>query len=129
MIERVQAPSHKDALTAKLRTRSATIGVIGLGYVGLPLALNGLRQGFSVIGFDVDAAKVRALRSGDYYLPHIDHGPLHEAIEQETFTATADYQLIAQCDAVIMCVPAPLGEHHEPDLSFVRLRWPLPCLT
>lgn len=120
MTENISEATTKDRVLERLSTRRATIGVIGLGYVGLPLAFNALRRGFTVVGFDIDPEKVVALEGGRPYLPHIDHGPLAPARADGRFTPTSDYSLIAGCDAVLICVPTPLGPHREPDLSYVE---------
>jgi UDP-N-acetyl-D-glucosamine dehydrogenase len=101
-----------------METRDARIGIVGMGYVGLPLALLFSGQRFRVTGFDIAAEKVEKLNAGGSYIVRI----LPEAIaqaKQSGFHATSDYSEIAQMDAVIICVPTPLDEHHEPDLSFV----------
>ena len=106
------------ALTAKFDSRSARIGIIGMGYVGLPLALLFSEQGFEVTGFDNDAAKVATLNAGGSYIVRILPDQIRAA-HAHGFRATADYSEIAAQDAVIICVPTPLNEYHEPDLSYV----------
>ena len=101
----------------QIADRSATIGVIGLGYVGLPLALTLSEAGFSVIGFDTDAAKLPLLASGRSYLRHIPEARIAQA---RTFRATGDFAEIASCQAVLICVPTPLDAHVQPDLRFVE---------
>jgi UDP-N-acetyl-D-glucosamine dehydrogenase len=103
---------------ARIENRQAQIGIVGMGYVGLPLALLFSGERFQVTGFDIAADKVSTLNSGGSYIVRI----LPEAIgkaQQAGFRATADYSEIARMDAVIICVPTPLNEHHEPDLSYV----------
>ena len=105
-------------LINKMESRQARIGIVGMGYVGLPLALLFSAERFRVTGFDVDQKKVKTLNAGGSYIVRI----LPEAIQQAQtsgFSATSDYAEIAQMDAVIICVPTPLNEYHEPDLSFV----------
>jgi UDP-N-acetyl-D-glucosamine dehydrogenase len=99
-------------------SREARIGIVGMGYVGLPLALLFSEQGFRVTGFDVAADKVSALNAGGSYIVRIQASEI-QAAQKAGFHATADYSEIAQMDAVIICVPTPLNEHHEPDLSYV----------
>ena len=108
----------KDALLRKLRERSATIGVIGLGYVGLPLALRFSEAGYKVAGFDIDPEKVRALNEGRSYIERIPAGRVRSAAEKG-FVATGDYAGARECDALVICVPTPLAENREPDLGFV----------
>jgi UDP-N-acetyl-D-glucosamine dehydrogenase len=102
----------------RLKTREARIGIVGMGYVGLPLALLFSSERFHVTGFDIEARKVKALNSGGSYIVRILPIAIQEA-QKAGFRATADYAEIAQMDAVIICVPTPLNEHHEPDLSYV----------
>jgi UDP-N-acetyl-D-glucosamine dehydrogenase len=102
----------------KIETREARIGIVGMGYVGLPLALLFSEQRFSVTGFDIDSSKVSTLNRGGSYIVRISGAEIQSA-QKNGFTATADYGLIAQMDAVIICVPTPLDEYHEPDLSYV----------
>jgi UDP-N-acetyl-D-glucosamine dehydrogenase len=103
----------------KVENRSARIGIIGMGYVGLPLALLFSEERFAVTGFDVDEKKVTALNSGGSYIVRIP-GTEIQAAQQHGFHATADYSAIASVDVVIICVPTPLNEYHEPDLSYIR---------
>ena len=105
-------------LKHKMETREARIGIIGMGYVGLPLALLFSEQRFRVTGFDIETAKVKTLNEGGSYIIRIP-SPLIQAAQKSGFRATADYTEIAQMDAIIICVPTPLNEYHEPDLSFV----------
>jgi UDP-N-acetyl-D-glucosamine dehydrogenase len=107
-------------LAARIETRTATIGVIGLGYVGLPLALLFAESDFTVIGFDVDPAKVDALSRGASYINHIGVARVASAFLERKARATSDFSRLAQCDAVIICVPTPLGAHREPDLQYIR---------
>jgi UDP-N-acetyl-D-glucosamine dehydrogenase len=102
----------------KLADRSARIGIIGLGYVGLPLALLLSEEGFPVTGFDIDSSKVATLNSGRSYIVRITMQEI-EAARSHGFQATADYTQIASMDAVLICVPTPLNDYHEPDLSYV----------
>ncbi len=106
------------ALKHKMETREARIGIVGMGYVGLPLALLFSGERFRVTGFDVEARKVSTLNAGGSYIVRILPEAIQEA-QKSGFRATADYSEIEQMDAVIICVPTPLNEHHEPDLSYV----------
>jgi len=106
------------SLTGKLENRSARIGVIGLGYVGLPLVLLFSEQKFKVTGFDIDARKIQMLDQGRSYIVRIPETEI-QAARAAGFRATADYSDISQMDVVIICVPTPLNDHHEPDLSFI----------
>lgn len=115
-LEYISTPS--DSLTAKLENRTARIGVIGLGYVGLPLVLLFSEQDFRITGFDIDAKKVNTLAQGGSYIVRIPETEIQSA-KNKGFTATSDYSQIASMDAIIICVPTPLNDHHEPDLSFI----------
>jgi len=109
---------HKSLLEQKLRSRTATIGIVGLGYVGLPLVLRYAEVGYKVIGFDIDGSKVAALNEGRSYIEHIKAERLDEA-RRAGFEATSDFRRATEADALILCVPTPLDSHREPDLSFV----------
>jgi len=108
---------HAENLIRTLENKEAVIGVIGLGYVGLPLCLRYLDIGFSVVGFDVDDNKTKMLSAGESYIQHIDITPLKEA--KDKFKATTDYSRIQDVDAIVLCLPTPLTRHREPDLSYV----------
>ena len=99
--------------------RAAHIGIVGLGYVGLPLAIAFSGRATTVVGFDIDENKVQRLTSGESYILGISHASVSEA-KEKGFRATANYQHLSELDAVIICVPTPLNEHHEPDLSFIE---------
>ncbi|HEX8617225.1 MAG TPA: nucleotide sugar dehydrogenase [Thermoanaerobaculia bacterium] len=108
-------------LLDSIQNRTATVGVIGLGYVGLPLVLLFSESGFRVIGFDIDDKKVDALHRGESYIRHIGPERVASAFSSGRAEATADYERLAECDAVLICVPTPLGDHREPDLKYVRM--------
>jgi UDP-N-acetyl-D-glucosamine dehydrogenase len=108
------------ALISRIQDRSARIGVIGQGYVGLPLALVFGEAGFSVTGFDVDPKKVEALRRGESYIKHIGPERVAAAVANRRFDATADFDRLAECDAIFICVPTPLGQHREPDNGYIH---------
>ena len=113
----VISPAH--GLTTRIETRTAKIGIIGMGYVGLPLALLFSAERFRVTGFDVDEKKVDTLEAGGSYIvriPAIDVRRAHE----NGFSATSDFSWIAKQDVIIICVPTPLNEHREPDLSYIE---------
>jgi UDP-N-acetyl-D-glucosamine dehydrogenase len=105
-------------LKHKMETREARIGIIGMGYVGLPLALLFSGERFQVTGFDIAPDKVKTLNAGGSYIVRILSAEIEQA-QKAGFSATADYSQIARMDAVIICVPTPLNEYHEPDLSYV----------
>lgn len=107
-------------LETKLKDHTAIIGIIGLGYVGLPLLAAFHSAGFSVIGFDVDPKKIEALRRGDNYLKHLGPKLVSEMLAAGRFEVTSDRARLAEPDAILICVPTPLGTHLEPDLSYVQ---------
>ena len=109
---------HLKHLIAKFKDRSAVIGIIGLGYVGLPLSLRYSAVGFKVLGIDIDAGKVGKLNAGDSYIEHIAAAQIARA-RSNGFEATADFSRVGEADALIICVPTPLNAYREPDLSFV----------
>ncbi len=103
----------------KLKSRSAVIGVVGLGYVGLPLVLGYAEAGFSVVGFDIDPTKPEILLRGESYLKHIPTARVGALLAGGRFDATTDFSRVSEVDALILCVPTPLNHHREPDLRFV----------
>ncbi len=107
------------ALAARFASREASVGVIGLGYVGLPLALAFAERGFSVLGFDVDVKKIEALAANECYIRHLDGDRLREVRAKGCFEATDDFDRLREADAILICVPTPLDAHQEPDLSYV----------
>lgn len=110
--------SLKQASVAKFKSKEAVIGIVGLGYVGLPLMLRYNAIGFKVLGIDIDVAKVEALNSGVSYIEHIQSEKIALAC-QNGFEATTEFKRVAECDALILCVPTPLNKYREPDMSFV----------
>jgi len=120
----VNAPARRLPATAadleeKIAARTACVGIMGLGYVGLPLAGAFNDAGFPVLGFDVDHRKVEWLERGENYLRHLGDGFTRKLADSQQFRATSDAGELAQADAVLLCVPTPLGKHNEPDLTYV----------
>ena len=107
-----------ESLEDKLKNHSANIGIVGMGYVGLPLAIRYAEVGFKTFGFDIDKTKVSQLNGGKSYIRHIADDDI-ERIIQRGFVATHDFSKTADMDALIICVPTPLNKHREPDLSYV----------
>src|SRR5215469_12778690 len=118
MNTRTLSVSLATELKTKIEKRQAQVGIIGLGYVGLPLALLYSEQKFRVTGFDIDAHKVETLARGASYIYRITAEEI-QAAKGQGFIATADYSQISEMDGIIICVPTPLNEYHEPDLSFI----------
>src|SRR6266699_5662376 len=118
MSSQTVSASHFSELKNKIEQRRAQVAVIGLGYVGLPLALLYSEQGFPVTGFDIDELNVSTLNAGGSYIFRITAPEIQRARSQG-LTATSNYAQIEKMDAVIICVPTPLNEYHEPDLSYI----------
>jgi len=108
----------KSELIEKLKDKTAHIGIVGLGYVGLPLSIRFAEAGYNVLGLDIDNTKVQKISEGQTYIKHIPDNVIATAVKQG-FEATSDFSRAEEVDALILCVPTPLDEHREPDLSFV----------
>jgi len=106
-------------LIGKINKKSAVVGILGLGYVGLPLAIRYSEAGFKVIGFDIDSYKVDCINQGKSYIEHIPSESIVESLRQG-FEVTNDFKKVNEPDAIIICVPTPLNKYREPDLSFVK---------
>ncbi|MCX6567526.1 MAG: NAD(P)-binding domain-containing protein, partial [Candidatus Aminicenantes bacterium] len=106
-------------LLKKIESKEARVGVIGLGYVGLPLVKTFLQKGFRVTGFDVDRKKIDMLNRGKSYIRHISAAELKDFLGRKKFKASADFRGLRDVDAILICVPTPLDGHGSPDLSYV----------
>ena len=106
-------------LIKKIQTRDAKIGVIGLGYVGLPLAIEFVQAGFKVLGIDIDKNKIELINNGENYIKDIDDDILKNAIEDNSLKATDDFSLVKDMDSISICVPTPLNKQKDPDISFI----------
>jgi len=106
-------------LAERLRAKQATVGVIGLGYVGLPICLAAVNSGLTVLGFDIDPAKPAALEKGATYLRHISSATIAQVVSTGRFAATTDFSRLGEPDSLLVCVPTPLDLHFEPDLSYI----------
>lgn len=113
------AQTVADNLLGKITSQGALVGIIGLGYVGLPLALAFIEKGFRVLGFDVDPAKVEALTAGESYIKHLDPARVAAAAKTGRFVSTTDFARLDEPDAILVCVPTPLTPQREPDMSYV----------
>lgn len=118
MTTSLAATSLSSELKQRIKSRQARVGVIGLGYVGLPLSLLYSEQKFRVTGFDIDPMKIKTISEGRSYIHRILPAEI-QAARSNGFEATSDYAQITQMDAIIICVPTPLNEYHEPDLSYI----------
>ena len=129
MFESDGSPKHKvetlknymgSDITKRIEENSYTVGVIGLGYVGIPLSLGFADKGIRVIGFDIDEGKITSLSEGKSYLEHIPSENIAKHVTEGSFQSTSDFKKISGVDAIILCVPTPLNAHLEPDLSYVE---------
>jgi len=107
-------------LSGKIQTRKAKIGIIGMGYVGIPLGLEFEKAGFTIIGFDKDKKRVDDINNGKQVMKHISSNLMSEFIKSNRATATTDFTKIQEADCLILCVPTPLDEHEQPDMSYVE---------
>jgi UDP-N-acetyl-D-glucosamine dehydrogenase len=113
-------PVSVDALCQAIKTRQAKIGIVGLGYVGLPLVLAFANKNFNVIGLDIDQTKIDSLEAGQSYIRHIASDQLKKFVEQQQFVPTVDFSKAADADVLIICVPTPLSKNRIPDMSYVE---------
>ena len=111
---------YYEQLLQKIEDRTATLGVLGLGYVGLPLAVEKAKAGFGVVGFDVQSRKVQLVNEGHNYIGDVVDSDLAALVQAGRLTATDDFARLAACDCVAICVPTPLDEHYQPDISYVK---------
>jgi UDP-N-acetyl-D-glucosamine dehydrogenase len=116
----VEHAADVSALLQRFRTRQARIGILGLGYVGLPLALTAAKAGFSVLGFDINPSYVERLSGGESTIKHIPSSLVAEAVTAQRLETTTDFGRLGEPDALLICVPTPLTKHREPDLSYVE---------
>lgn len=112
--------NHKQKLLSKIEANSEVIGIIGLGYVGLPLAVSFAESGVRVIGFEKSVSKVERVNSGENYIKDIKDELLQKITKDRTLTATTDFGRLKECDALIICVPTPLDKFRKPDMSYIE---------
>jgi UDP-N-acetyl-D-glucosamine dehydrogenase len=110
----------KQVLLSKIKNKTAVVGVIGLGYVGLPLAVEKAKAGYRTIGFDIQEKKVNMVNKGQNYIGDIVDGDLTEVVKSGMLEATADFSFIREVDCVAICVPTPLDLYRQPDISYVK---------
>src|SRR5664279_4909886 len=108
-----------EALKEKIKSRTARVGIVGLGYVGLPLAMEFAKAGFSVTGIDVQPSKVEELNAGRSYIQDVPTGRLRQFVDSGRFRATMDFSVIANLDTVNIAVPTPLRKTKDPDMSYI----------
>lgn len=111
--------NHKQTLSTKINKGDALIGIIGLGYVGLPLALAFTGNKFNVLGFDIDAKKIKALEKGQCYISHMDGDKVKQAVKSKKLSATSDFSRLNEPDTIIICVPTPLTAQRDPDMTYI----------
>src|SRR5688572_7692322 len=111
--------SHFDALASKIQNKTAGSGIVGLGYVGLPLAFEFARAGLPVLGFDISQGKVDILNRGESYIQDVPSSILGPHVESGKLSATTDFSRIAETDTINICVPTPLRKTKDPDMSFI----------
>ena len=112
--------NYKQQILEKINTNAEVVGIIGLGYVGLPLAVNFAESGIKVIGFDKSEAKVNKINSGENYIKDIRDAVLREVVDRVKLEATIDFTRMKECDALIICVPTPLDKFRKPDMSYIE---------
>jgi UDP-N-acetyl-D-glucosamine dehydrogenase len=112
--------THEKSLAAAIANKSATLGIVGLGYVGLPLVRAFIEAGFRVYGFDVDTRKVDRLLAGESYIKHLPSEWIATCVQDKTFVPTADMRRMSEADAILICVPTPLTDSRDPDLSYIE---------
>jgi UDP-N-acetyl-D-glucosamine dehydrogenase len=114
-----ESPLSDKALLEKIQNKTALVGIMGMGYVGLPLARTFCGAGFSVLGYDVDQKKVDMLNSGKSYIKHIPDSMIKQVRAEKRFEATSDSKALERCDCILICVPTPLSKMRDPDMTFV----------
>src|SRR5437016_2156636 len=119
MPESLATEATAQVLEEKIRTRRARVGIVGLGYVGLPLAVEFAKAGFTVTGIDLSQEKVRRVNAGDSYIGDISSSTLAPLVEAGKLRATADFSAVQELDTVNICVPTPLLKTKDPDMSYV----------
>ncbi|WP_163322477.1 nucleotide sugar dehydrogenase [Draconibacterium mangrovi] len=113
--------SNKEAIIQKISNKTLTVGVIGLGYVGLPLAVCFAAKQVQVLGFDTSSERVKKINSGNNYIADVNDEKLATLVQQHQLSATSDFSLLSKCDALFICVPTPLDKFKKPDMSFIEL--------
>ena len=113
--------SHKSEILKKAKQKKLVVGIIGLGYVGVPLAVGFAEAGLSVLGFDKNEKKVRKINRGENYITDVNDAALRKVVESGRFQATTDFAEMKKCDALLICVPTPLDRYKKPDMSYIQL--------
>ncbi len=121
--------THKQTILNKIASNTETAGIIGLGYVGLPLAVNFAEAGIKTIGFDKNPGKVDKINHGSNYIEDIRDAVLKEVVDNVALTATTDFTRMKECDALIIAVPTPLDRFKKPDMSLLRQPVPISANT
>jgi UDP-N-acetyl-D-glucosamine dehydrogenase len=113
-------PAHDAELKARILNRTAKVGVVGIGYVGLPFAVEKGKVGFSVVGYDRNANRVAQINRGENYIGDVDDAELRELVRAGNVRATTDFSSLGECDVIVICVPTPLTVNKDPDISYIR---------
>ena len=111
---------HIEELDSRIRTKKAKIGVVGLGYVGLPLALAFTKKGYSVVGIDIDRDRILRIRKGVSYITDVSEKEIKRALQKKLFRVSPGFAGVRELDVIIICVPTPIGRHRRPDISFIK---------
>jgi UDP-N-acetyl-D-glucosamine dehydrogenase len=114
-------------LLERLQSRQATVGVVGLGYVGLPLAVEFAHGGLTAVGIDLDARKVAAIERGQSYIPDVPAADIATLVSAGRLHATTDFRVVRNLDTVNICVPTPLRKTKDPDMSYIEAAWGRRC--
>ncbi|MDE0736347.1 MAG: NAD(P)-binding domain-containing protein, partial [Pirellulaceae bacterium] len=113
-------PHNSESLKEALAQKTAKIGIVGLGYVGLPLVQAFVEAGFPTLGFDLDESKISHLASGQSYIQHVDSNWIKEALKQHRFEPISQMDRLSEADVILICVPTPLTESRDPDLRYIE---------
>ena len=109
-----------DSIMNKIQEKTVVIGIIGLGYVGLPLAVSFARKGITILGFEKNKSKVSAINAGKNYIADVNEEELIAVVTEKKLSATVDFSRLSECDATIVCVPTPLDKFKKPDMSYIE---------
>ena len=112
--------STADGLAGKIKNKKASIGIVGMGYVGIPLGLEFARNGFTVTGFDKDSNRVEDINAGKQVLKHMPASAMREFVKKNEGSSTSEFSKLRDMDCLIICVPTPLDEHKQPDMSYIE---------
>ena len=118
-MSKLKKNKYEESIINSLKAKTSTIGIIGLGYVGLPLALTFVDSGYKVLGFDIDKNKVKFINSGRSYFQHINDERISNGVKNKLLRSSSNFKKISEVEVIILCLPTPLNKFREPDLSYV----------